>query len=82
MISAMSPRAVLLSGVALLLLAGVGLVVAAAIDAGWLLYVALAATVAGLLTIGSVVAPDTSSFRAGRKLWQNDGNPGGGGGGL
>jgi ribosomal protein S18 acetylase RimI-like enzyme len=82
MISLMSPRTVLLSGVALLLLAVVGLVVAAAIDAGWLLYVALAAIVAGLLTIGSVFAPHRSSVRAGTKIWQNDGQPGGGGGGL
>ncbi|MGH3314664.1 MAG: GNAT family N-acetyltransferase [Nocardioidaceae bacterium] len=81
MISVMSPRSVVLSGVALLLLAVGGLVVPVVIDAGWLLAVALAAVVAGLLTIGSVLAPQRSSFRAGTKLWQNDGQPGGGDGG-
>jgi hypothetical protein len=81
MISAMSPRTVVLSGVILLLLAVAGFVLAAAIDSGWLLAVALAAVVAGLLTIGSVFAPERSSVRAGTKMWQNDGQPGGGGGG-
>jgi hypothetical protein len=81
MISAMSSRTVVLSGVALLLLAVAGFVVAAAVDAGWLLALALAAVVGGLLTIGSVLAPERSSFRAGTKIWQNDGQPGGGGGG-
>lgn len=78
----MSPRTVLLAGGTLLLLAVAGLVVAPAVDAGWLLVVALAAGVVGLLAMGSVLAPTRSSFRGGTKLWQNDGNPGGGGGGA
>jgi len=81
MISAMSPRSVALCGLTLLLLAVAGIVVAVAIDAGWLLAVGLATFVAGLLTLGSVLAPERSSFRGGTKLWQNDGQPGGGAGG-
>ena len=81
MISAMSPRTVVLSGVTLLLLAVACLLLAAAVNAGWLLALAAAALVAGLLTIGSVFTPDRSSQRAGTKIWQNEGTPGGDGGG-
>ena len=69
---------------AFLLAAAVAAMVAVALltGAAWAFIAALAAFVAGLVTVGGVFAPGRSTFHAGTKLWQNDVLPGGGGGGA
>lgn len=75
------PRFGLLAGLALILLGTPTLVVVAlTTGADWPFIAALATFTAGLLTVGRIIAPGRSSFRAGTKIWQNDGLPGGGGG--
>ena len=46
--------------------------------AEWAFVAAIVTFAAGLVVLGTVVAPDRTSFRAGTKIWQNDGHPGGG----
>lgn len=76
-------RVGLLVGLALMLLGTPAMVaVALMTGAGWALIAALAAFTAGLVTVGGVFAPGSSSFQAGTKVWQNDGLPGGGAGGA
>jgi hypothetical protein len=73
---------VLVLGVALLLVAAPTLfVIAATTEADWAFLPGLACALGGLVAIGQVLTPQRSSFRAGTKIWQNDGVPGGGGGG-
>ncbi|MDQ4006543.1 MAG: hypothetical protein M3211_00435 [Actinomycetota bacterium] len=47
--------------------------------ADWAFVAAILTFAAGLVVLGTVVAPDRTSFRGGTKVWQNDGLPGGGG---
>lgn len=73
----------LVLGVVLLLAAAPTLfVVAAVTEAGWALLAGMACAACGLVTVGQVLAPQRTSFRGGTKIWQNDGLPGGGAGGL
>jgi len=76
-------RLALLIGLALILLATPAMVVAAlTTGADWAYIAALATFAAGLITVGGVIAPGRSSFQGGTKIWQNDGLPGRGAGGL
>jgi len=73
---------VLVLGVVLLLVAAPTLfVVAATTEAGWALLAGLACAFVGLVAVGQVFMPQRAGFRAGTKIWQNDGLPGGGGAG-
>jgi hypothetical protein len=70
-------------GVVLLLVAAPTLfVVAATVEAGWALLAGLVCALVGLVAVGQVFVPQRASFRAGTKIWQNDGLPGGGGGAM
>jgi len=70
------PRLDLLAGLALILLGTPTLVVVAvATEADWAFIAAFVTFASGLLTAGRVIAPGRSSFRAGTKIWQNDGRP-------
>ena len=71
-----------LGGVLLLVAAPMLFAVAVTTEAGWAMLAGLVCAVAGLLMVGRVFAPQRASFRAGTKIWQNDGLPGGGAGGL
>jgi hypothetical protein len=72
-----------LVGLSLMLVATPAMVVVAlAGGADWAFIVALATFAAGLVTVGGVIAPGRSSFHGGTKIWQNDGLPGGGAGGV
>lgn len=76
-------RVALLVGLVLMLLGAPAMVAVALLTgAAWAFIAALAAFVAGLVTVGGVFAPGRSDFHAGTKLWQNDVLPGGGGGGA
>jgi hypothetical protein len=70
-------------GVVLLLVAAPTLfVIAASTEAGLALLAGLACALVGLVAIGQVLMPQRTSFRAGTKIWQNDGLPGGGAGAM
>ncbi len=70
----------LLAGLALFLGAPAMVAVALVSGADWAILAALGAFVAGLVTVGGIIAPGSSSFHGGTKIWQNDGGAGGGGG--
>jgi hypothetical protein len=73
----------LVAALALMLLVTPALVVlAVSSQADWAFVAALATFAAGLVMVGGLVAPGRSSFRGGTKIWQNDGMPGGGAGGV
>lgn len=80
----LSPRAVVLvGGLLLLLVAAPGLfVVAVAADANWAVLSGVGCVLCGVIVVGQALLPDRASFRAGTKIWQNDGLPGGGAGGI
>ena len=63
----------------LLVVTPVMVVVLLTTAAEWAFIAAIGAFAAGLVVLGNVVAPDRSTFRAGTRVWQNDGLPGGGG---
>lgn len=68
----------LLAGLALMLLGTTPFVIVAlATEADWAFIAAIVTFAAGLLTVVRIIAPGSSSFRAGTKIWQNDGLPGG-----
>ena len=70
-----------LAGLFLLLVATPAMVIVILTTAAdWAFVAAIVTFGAGLVVLGTVVAPDRTSFRAGTKIWQNDGLPGGGGG--
>lgn len=72
---------VFVAGVVLLLVAAPALFVAAVnADANWAVLAGLGCALCGLIAVGQILMPQRSSFRAGTKIWQNDGLPGGGGG--
>ncbi len=72
----------LLAGMALMFLGTPAMVALALVSgADWAILAALGAFVAGLVTVGGIIAPGSSSFHGGTKIWQNDGVPGGGAGG-
>ena len=66
-------------GVVLLLVAAPTLfVVWATTEANRAVLAGIGCTVAGLVAVGQVLLPQRASFRAGTKIWQNDGIPTGG----
>jgi len=80
----LGPRAVLLVGGLLLLrVAAPGLfVVAVAADANGAVLAAVGCVLCGVVVVRQALLPQRASFRAGTKIWQNDGLPGGGAGGI
>lgn len=74
-------RLTALTGLSLLLVGTPAMVlISLQTKADWAYVGVLATFCVGVFMIGAAVVPTRSSFRAGTKVWQNDGLPGGGGG--